>query len=137
MTQAQREAVAKLLAELQAGEFHHGDCIGADEEAAAIAVGAGYRIFSHPPLNAAIRAFTRADVELQPKDYLVRNRDIVDVADVLVATPAGLEVQRSGTWSTVRYARRLGKRTYIVMPDGTADPSSHALPSKKPAGGRA
>lgn len=116
MSQAQREAVAKLLAELHADEFHHGDCIGADEQAAAIARAIGYRIHSHPPANSAIRAFARADVELEPKDYLVRNREIVDASDVLVAAPAGPEVRRSGTWSTVRYARKRGRAVHVVMP---------------------
>ena len=121
MTQAQREAVAGVLARLSALEFHHGDCIGADEQAAEIARTIGYKIYSHPPSNAAIRAFTTADVELEPRDYLVRNRAIVDATDVMVAAPVGPEVQRSGTWSTVRYARRIGRVVHVVMPDGNKE----------------
>lgn len=123
MTDAQRDAVAALLAELQASEFHHGDCIGADQQAAEIASSAGAQIHSHPPTNVAIRAFTRADLELEPKDYLVRNREIVDATDVLIAAPAGPEVQRSGTWSTVRYARGLRRTILIIMPDGNKKPA--------------
>jgi hypothetical protein len=119
MRQVQREAVATLLAELRGTAFHHGDCIGADEQAAEIARAIGYEIHSHPPSNAAIRAFSQADVELEPKDYLVRNREIVEATQMLVAAPAGPEVQRSGTWSTVRYARRRGRQIRIVTPDGT------------------
>jgi hypothetical protein len=26
---------------------------------------------------------------------------------------------RSGTWSTVRFARYVGKRVYLIRPDGT------------------
>ena len=55
------------------------------------------------------------------KDYLVRNHDIVDVCDVLVATPGQKEEQiRSGTWATIRYARKIRKQIIIVYPDGLA-----------------
>jgi predicted Rossmann fold nucleotide-binding protein DprA/Smf involved in DNA uptake len=52
---------------------------------------------------------------------LVRNRIIVDGCDVLLAAPSGAERDnpRSGTWMTVRYARKRRKRIVIVWPDGT------------------
>jgi outer membrane protein insertion porin family len=49
---------------------------------------------------------------------LDRNRAIVDSCDVLIACPKGPEEQRSGTWATVRYARKQKKRIVIIWPDG-------------------
>jgi len=50
---------------------------------------------------------------------LDRNRAIVSRCDHLLACPDGPERTRSGTWTTVRYARRAGKPVTIIMPDGT------------------
>ncbi len=101
--------------------LHHGDCIGADEQMADL-----FRdyllIISHPPINDSKRAFTEADQTRSPKGYLVRNRDIVNESFTLIAMPKGYyEVQRSGTWATIRYARQTHKRRVIVWPDGTYD----------------
>lgn len=51
---------------------------------------------------------------------LARNRLIVARCDRLLACPAEPdEVLRSGTWATVRYARKARKSLTIVLPDGT------------------
>ena len=40
--------------------------------------------------------------------------------DTLVAAPKeDEEVVRSGTWATVRYARKAGRVVLVVRPDGT------------------
>jgi hypothetical protein len=53
------------------------------------------------------------------KPYLSRNKDIVLETELLIATPGEEEEQiRSGTWSTVRYARSLKRMINIVLPDG-------------------
>lgn len=49
---------------------------------------------------------------------LQRNTDIVNSCTLLLATPAGKEIVRSGTWATVRYARRQHKHIRLVYPDG-------------------
>jgi hypothetical protein len=50
-----------------------------------------------------------------------RNRIIAARCDALLACPAeATEQLRSGTWSTVRYARKAGKLITIIAPDGTA-----------------
>ena len=55
-----------------------------------------------------------------PRPYLSRNKDIVRETDMLIATPAEAEEQRrSGTWSTIRFARKLGKPVFVIWPDGT------------------
>lgn len=52
--------------------------------------------------------------------YLQRNKVIVDRCGVLVAAPGEAQEQlRSGTWSTIRYARRVGRPVIMVLPDGT------------------
>src|SRR3974377_1689794 len=88
-------------------EFHHGDCIGADADAVMIVrtIQPNAKIVCHPPTNESKRAFVESDVYLPPKEYLDRNRDIVDAVHQMVACPKGVhEEQRSGTWATIRYA---------------------------------
>jgi hypothetical protein len=50
------------------------------------------------------------------KDYIERNRDIVDETDMLIAFPIPTS---KGTWSTIGYAKREKKKVLIVFPDGT------------------
>lgn len=108
------------------GYFHHGDCVGADAEADRVAKVNGYTRVIHPPINESKRAFCGMDddsdaIVYEPKDYLDRNRDIVDACDILIATPSSdQETMRSGTWYTVRYARKVGKPYVIIFPDGMA-----------------
>lgn len=98
-------------------EFHHGDCIGADSDAHDLARICKYKTVAHPPINESKRAFKKADVILEAKQYLARNQDIAEVCDVLLATPKEAEeILRSGTWSTVRRARKLNKEVIILSP---------------------
>jgi hypothetical protein len=120
MTGDQSFAVAGLLRSHDRCELHHGDCIGADFEAGIMARAAGHRVSIHPPTDPSNRAFSLYDVMRPVKPYLVRNRNIVDETDELIATPAEMtEQQRGGTWSTIRYARRKGKPITVILPDGT------------------
>lgn len=119
MAPRQRSAFAEELSSLS-GSFHHGDCVGADEEAHAIARGTGWWIVVHPPLNPAKRAWCQGDVILPAKDYLPRNHDIAAVTEILLATPKTMrEELYSGTWATVRYARKLGRPVRIIWLDGS------------------
>ena len=55
--------------------------------------------------------------ELPP---LVRNHKIVGAVHLLIATPkTDKEELRSGTWATIRYAKKVRLSTCIVYPDGT------------------
>lgn len=102
-------------------EFHHGDCIGADAQAANLVQQhfPNVTIIGHPPINPCKRAFFESDISWEPKDYLVRNHEIVDEADLMIATPyEENEQRRSGTWATVRYARKIGKPIWIILPTG-------------------
>jgi len=119
MTDDQKQMFRQLLTIIEGCDFHHGDCLGADEEAAAIAKELNYHIIGHPPIKQYKRAFFTSDEEWSQKDYLDRNKDIVNESEVLIAAPKGPEELRSGTWSTVRYARKMSKKILIINPDGT------------------
>ena len=116
-------ALAELLVRLQPTEAHHGDCEGADAlfHWYVATECPGTRRVIHPPTNKAMRAFCTGQAEWrEPKPYLERNRDIVDETDVLIAMPqTAEETIRSGTWSTVRYGRKLGRKIYLILPDGS------------------
>ena len=119
MSEAQRNKLTALLAELKANQLHHGDCVGADADAHVIAQSLGIAVVLHPPSNDKSRAFCQGSVEERPpRAYLDRNRAIVDATDVLIATPWGPEQRRSGTWATIRYARKRARTCYVVMRNG-------------------
>jgi hypothetical protein len=114
----QREFI-DLLLELQPVEFHHGDCIGSDKQAHDMVRWHAPRckIVIHPPSIRGRQAFCLGDHHLDPAPYLVRNHAIVDATDRLAATPkTRREELRSGTWATVRYARKTGKTIHMLYP---------------------
>lgn len=104
-------------------EFHHGDCIGSDEQAHRAVkriLGESFSVHIHPPEDSSRRAWCgdEHDVVAEPKPYLVRDADIAAAAQVLVATPRQAEeVQRSGTWATIRRAAK-NSLVVIIYPDG-------------------
>lgn len=115
MTWYQLVALRGHLHLLGATELHHGDCVGADAEADEVAREMGLRTVSHPPADPKKRAFCASNEMREPELYLERNHDIVDETDVLIAAPRTDEEQlRSGTWSTVRYARKRGKDVVVL-----------------------
>jgi hypothetical protein len=100
-------------------EFHHGDCVGADSGAHDIAMEAGCYIVIHPPSNDKLRAYCEGHTgwcTTKPaQDYIERNMNIVDGTDILVAAPETKEEKlRSGTWHTIRYARKQGKQIFML-----------------------
>jgi hypothetical protein len=98
-------------------DFHHGDCVGADADAHEIARRVGCRITIHPPIKATQRAFCGGESVIHsPKEYLERDRFIVDSCTVLIAAPkSDKEERRSGTWYTIRYAKK-NKKYVIQLP---------------------
>jgi hypothetical protein len=104
-------------------QLHHGACVGADADMVTIAAGLCL-IVAHPPEEEAYLSAYAAglsDRRMLPLPYLVRNRAIVDACQLLIACPKGEEEQRSGTWSTVRYAREKGKPVVIIWPTGIVE----------------
>ncbi len=122
ITKAQEDTCKYLLVEWGTTEFHHGDCIEADEAIAKIAKKLDIHVVGHPPSNPAKRAHFKSHVNREPLEYLRRNKNIVKDTEVLLATPDSYkERMRSGTWSTIREAERQSKTVYIVYPDGSYD----------------
>ena len=108
-----------LYEELEVAEAHHGNCLGGDSVFAEL-VYPRFRTVAHPCNIPGLQLTrTTAHVYLPVKPPLDRNRDIVDACDILVACPKGPEERRSGTWATIRYARKAGKPIRLVWPDGT------------------
>jgi len=97
---------------------HHGDCVGADAKFHEICTTANVSVTLHPPSNDGKRAFCSAGHVRAALPYLERNKKIVDACTLLIACPSGPEKTRSGTWATIRYARRQKRRLLIVMPNG-------------------
>lgn len=119
MTFNQQDSLRNFLMEPTFTELHHGDCIGADAQAHAIALPMGFHIIVHPPLDPRKRAWVAGTGVhiLLPCKYLDRNKDIVDTSDILIAAPKEMkEILRSGTWSTIRYARKIGRQIIILEP---------------------
>jgi hypothetical protein len=51
---------------------------------------------------------------------LTRNRVIVEVSNLMFATPRTfIEKQRSGTWATIRYAKKTNNPLTVIWPDGS------------------
>jgi len=100
-------------------EFHHGDCVGADQQATELARDLGFRIVRHPPTEKRLRAWTDYDEDFAPRYYLGRNRDIVNASHVLIAAPTRMtEEPRSGTWFTIRFAHDTETPAILVGPTG-------------------
>jgi hypothetical protein len=122
LARRQQDALCMALIGFREGGaewMHNGDCVGSDEYAGKIWHALGGRINLWPPDVDRHRAHLEAEVTEHPKSYLARNRDIVNSCTVLIATPRErVEQQRSGTWSTIRYARMVGRPIMIIFPDG-------------------
>ena len=117
MSQHQKEQFVLKLYELNPKEFHHGDCIGADAEAHDIVreFFPDTKIVGHLPQSNNKRAFKKCDEYRDPLPYLVRDRNIVDETDFLIGTPKhDEEILRSGTWTTIRYSRKIDKPRRIL-----------------------
>jgi hypothetical protein len=125
MTPKQEKEIAHLLR--AQSELHHGDCSGADYQAHLIALRLNVpKIVIHPPTDDKLRAHCErykvenTSVVVKPAaDFLVRDKDIVLACEMLIAAPSTFkEKRRSGTWTTLRYAREAGCPWVLVYPDG-------------------
>jgi hypothetical protein len=122
MTDLQKISLVKFLEDMKAKgahSFHHGDCVGADEQAHHIALEMGYCIVIWPPVKQEKRAYcTGACSIMTPDSYFARNRSIVDNTDILVgASVADRPLARGGTWYTIDYALK-SKDAYVIWPAG-------------------
>lgn len=122
MTSAQKEWIAEIFLRIARAEkvvLHHGDCVGADQECHNMASMLGWKTVAHPCDIDSKRANCKATEVREVKPPLVRNKDIVNESEIMYAFPKEMnEVLRSGTWATIRYARKRYKQMVIVYPDG-------------------
>lgn len=99
--------------------FHHGKCIGADEETNNYLRLNGFKTVGHPPINHKYLSACEVDFLLPAKEYIARNHDIVDTSVTLIVAPReAFEVTRSGTWATYRYAKTQKKHIIVIYLGG-------------------
>lgn len=127
MTNLQAATHRALLLALGPEWMHNGLAPGVDAESAVMAQELGVRVWGHPSTHGSHRAAWSICERLEPPlPPLRRNKVIVDMGKVLVACPATFkEVLRSGTWATVRHARKAGKTVFFCWPDGTLTQECH------------
>ena len=121
MTVYQIRSFVHLMYEYGMQTLIHGDCVGADADAHVVAMNQRIVVLKRPCNIERQRAFTDGgQVIAEPEPPLIRNKKIVDDGEQLIACPAThQEEQRSGTWATIRYAKRNHKPVTIIWPDGT------------------
>ena len=123
LTENQKKEIRTILDTYQNITLYHGDCIGADTMFHELCV--EYKknninkiinIIIFPPDDDKLRGFNKGDIIMPPKPYLKRNEDIVNKCDVLIACPLdkNKEILRSGTWATIRKARKLNKTIHLL-----------------------
>lgn len=115
---SQESRIEKILLENGATHVSHGDCVGADTRFHEVALKLGLDISIFPPDKKGLRSFLgsvgKGTIHAE-KSYIKRNHDIVNSCDFMIACPdTNKEKLRSGTWATIRYARKHNKRIYIV-----------------------
>ncbi len=110
--------IREMLVKLNCTELHHGDCLGGDADIHQIALQLDIDVVIHPPENESKRAFCDHAIKVHRQyPYLERNRHIVDATDYLLGCPNTMyERLRSGTWSTIRYARKIDKPYLVILP---------------------
>lgn len=97
----------------------HGLCIGADTQFHNIVKSHNGYVIGHPCTIEAKQSLLECDEMMPVKLPLDRNKDMVSESNWVLAAPATQrEMVRSGTWATIREARRLKKPLTIIFPDG-------------------
>lgn len=122
MADGQMAALDRVLSTFQPALFVHGDCLGADFNAhrliLTINASADHQIAinTYPSNLEKTRAYTGEEYEVcEPLPPLERNPLIVDAGQLLIACPAGVsELIRSGTWATIRAARRTDRLVIAI-----------------------
>ena len=106
MSETQKDQFAFVISYFKSGTnaFHYGTHhdvnLLADREAESIARAVGFTTKAH-------NAFRGEELE--------RNRELVACGDILIAAPlSDEEVLRSGTWMTIRAARKAGKPVVML-----------------------
>lgn len=122
LTEAQFDVAKQFIIEDDCIEvLHEGDCAGVDQQVTLMFQDIAPEIWvvCHPAIRVGTRAYGEYDEIREGKGPLIRDQDMVDEGDYLWAFPCSEEIVRSGTWTTVRMARKKGIPITIIMPDGS------------------
>jgi len=120
MTWAQKKAFRSLLIEMKPRVLIHGDCIGADADAHDIAVDLGIEVWIRPCILSEKRAYKEGKLLAEPEEPIARNHKMVDQSHALIGCPKRPRQElRSGTWATIRYAKKADVLRWLVFPDGS------------------
>lgn len=123
LTDEQKNQIITILDNYENIIVSHGDCVGSDTDFHNLCVdyrnthkNKNIRIDIYPPNNPILRAFNQGDVLMDEQPYLQRNANIVENSMILIACPIDKnnEITRSGTWSTIRKARKLKREIFIL-----------------------
>lgn len=108
--------------------LNHGGCVGFDEQIhniiKIIPTFNNIQLKIHPAKGVDDKYKAKLDMAgcilEDEKLPLERNKIMVDKSDCVLAVPKEFkEVLRSGTWSTIRYAKKQNKPLIIIYPDGS------------------
>lgn len=124
ITQKQSQDILSVLNKYDNIIVSHGDCVGSDTDFHKLCVeykklnkDKSVTIHIYPPTNPSMRGFnTDGEPIIMPeRPYLERNLLIVNNSSMLIACPVdkNREELRSGTWSTIRQAKKRGIHTLI------------------------
>jgi hypothetical protein len=123
LTPIQEEEIKLILDKYDNIIVSHGDCIGADTDFHNLCmnyknthINKNITIHIFPPNNPKLRAFNIGDLLMKEEPYLKRNLNIIKNCSILIACPIdkNREDLRSGTWSTVRKARKHKLLIYLI-----------------------
>lgn len=135
LTSAQKEALICWVAEndFEITEFHHGDNVGADDQADTIVrefALAFCRIIVHPANSNSVRAFTsdkdwpydKPEIVVETRRKrppILRNCEIVEQVDMMIVAPKTREpINHSCTWFAYGYAVKHKVRAILIYPNG-------------------
>lgn len=122
MTPEQLETVREVMMKwVHNGRLFHGACHGADRQAHTLWSSAREMFPSNESQHrwAHSASGPKDAIHIIDPNPLRRNRTMVDFGDLVLAAPSGGETLRSGTWATIRYARKCKTPVIICWPDGS------------------
>ena len=130
-TRLQLASVGWLWSRYEIEQLHDGDCVGVDAQLFDLGMlFCVERFVIHPPTNPKNRAYRglRSLAEKavscirREKPYFVRDRDVVDESEVIVACPNNTLDEsdwanaKGGTWYTINYTLSKNKPLAVVWP---------------------
>ena len=123
LTENQKNEIINILDKYENIIVLHGDCVGSDTQFHNIClhwikINPNKKLLIHiyPPNNPTLRAFNNGDLVMEEKTYLERNSNIIKNSSLIIACPKNKEKEelRSGTWSTIRRAKK-EKKDLIIL----------------------